>query len=119
MKHFDQLAMDLTGDLLRDMPMDLQPMQARQIAEWILRSYRPPVEWLEDPPDERASEPRERFTWRIRCRLTVAGRQLEYVGMETPEMRGRASQGAKDQYRAHIRYRVGKALMDYLEGEEA
>jgi hypothetical protein len=107
---------DLKKDLARQIGRDLGVMaDTTTTADWILKNYKPPIEWEElEPGDKNGDWIHRRFTHR--CRTFVAGRWIGYTAFENEGARQRANFDLAPQLRRQIRIKMGLALLEWLDG---
>lgn len=116
MQSIDEIRKGIRDQLLEEFGVQarLSQLGPMEIADWVLRRYRPPIEYEETPPDPNV-QGREAFYWRIKVRTIVANEMFEYDSSvyvyeaRTPE--------SKDRLRQHIRRRLAVKVFEWLDGE--
>lgn len=116
MKSFNEIHEDLEEELRAILPDEFDDTHIYTVANWVLREYKPPIEWQEDPPDEESKDQLSQWAWTIKVRTLIAGQFLEYVGHETDESRVR-NPAARNKHRDFMRDNLGRAVARFLDPE--
>lgn len=121
MRSYHEIRERLAQDIVIEIPLtygdDEDRMTVgREIAEWILMKYEPPVEFEEVPPAEDPfNDPSNTMSWRwtYRLQIFIAG---QWIGVKQlmPDGIRHDRKGAVGSVKKHMQRAVGHAIMERL-----